>query len=107
MYDQGALDACWDLVRGWSAETREGLRIAASVDGLQAEAGGVQMLSLAREVLAIARTGLDARGFGEGQHLEVLADELARGRGQADDLLALYHGAWGGDLSKVYTATRL
>jgi glutamate--cysteine ligase len=107
MYDQGALDACWDMVKGWTAETREGLRIAASVDGLQAEAGGVQMLSLAREVLAIARTGLDGRGFGEGQHLDVLADEIARGRGQADDLLALYHGAWGGDLSKVYTATRL
>jgi glutamate--cysteine ligase len=30
MYDQGALDAAWDLVKGWDAETREALRVAAS-----------------------------------------------------------------------------
>ena len=34
MYDQTALDAAWDLVKGFDAETREGLRVAASVDGL-------------------------------------------------------------------------
>ena len=105
MYDQTALDACWDLVRDWSAETREGLRVAASVDGLQAQAGGVSMLPLAREILAISQAGLAARGFGEGVHLDVLAEELARGRNQADDLLALYRGEWGGDLSRVYAAT--
>ena len=105
MYDQTALDACWDLVKGWSAETREGLRVAASVAGLQAEAGGVQMLPLARDVLAIAQAGLIARGHGEAVHLEVLAEELAQGRTQADELLALYHGAWGGDLRHVYAAT--
>ncbi len=105
MYDQTALDACWDLVKGWTAETREGLRVAASVAGLQAQAAGVSMLPLAREVLAIARAGLDARGLGEAVHLEVLADEVAKGRTQADELLALYHGDWGGDLKKVYAAT--
>ena len=105
MYDQPALDACWDLVKSWTAETREGLRVAASVAGLQAEAGGVSMLPLAREVLAISRAGLNARGFGEAVHLDVLADEVARGRTQADELLNLYHGDWAGDLSKVYAAT--
>ena len=105
MYDQTALDACWDVVRDWSAETREGLRVAASVDGLQAQAGGVSLLPLAREVLAISQAGLAARGLGEGVHLDVLAEELARGRNQADDLLALYRGEWGGDLSRVYAAT--
>ena len=105
MYDQTALDACWDLVKGWTAETREELRVAASVAGLQAEAGGVQMLPLAREVLAISRAGLTARGYGEGVHLDVLGDEVARGRTQADELLALYHGPWAGDLNHVYAAT--
>ena len=105
MYDQPALDACWDLVKGWTAETREGLRVAASVAGLQAGAGGVSMLPLAREVLAISRAGLNARGFAEAVHLDVLADEVARGRTQADELLNLYHGDWAGDLSKVYAAT--
>jgi glutamate--cysteine ligase len=63
------------------------------------------MLPLAREVLAISQAGLTARGFGEAVHLDVLADELARGRTQADELLALYHGDWAGDLTKVYAAT--
>ncbi len=63
LYDQSALDAAWDLVKGWDAETREGLRVAASVSALQAEAGGVKMHDLAREVLAIAEAGLKARAM--------------------------------------------
>ena len=31
MYDQSSLDAAWDLVKGWNAETRDALRIAATV----------------------------------------------------------------------------
>ena len=38
MYDQTALDAAWDLVKGFDAETREGLRVAASVSALDGAA---------------------------------------------------------------------
>lgn len=55
MYDQGALDAAWDLVKDWDAETREGLRVAASVDGLQAQVGDVSMMDIARASLEISR----------------------------------------------------
>ncbi|MBD0865836.1 MAG: glutamate--cysteine ligase, partial [Rhodobacteraceae bacterium] len=41
MYDQGALDAAWDLVKGWDADTREALRVGASVNGLQARVGDI------------------------------------------------------------------
>ncbi|ULB08525.1 glutamate--cysteine ligase [Cereibacter azotoformans] len=108
MYDGSALDAAWDLARGWSAETREGLRVAASVDGLQGEAGGVRLLDVAREAVAIAQGGLRARALaGEGMadeagHLEVLAESAASGRVVADDLLARFHGAWEGDLRRIY-----
>jgi glutamate--cysteine ligase len=112
LYDQSSLDAAWDLAKGWDAETREGLRVGASVAGLQAEAGGVKMLDLARQVVAISRAGLDARGRvraggTETTYLDVLDQSLATGRVPADELLALYHGQWGGDLSRVYTATSL
>jgi glutamate--cysteine ligase len=63
LYDQGALDAAWDLAKGLDAETREGLRVAASVAGLQGEAGGVRLHDLAREVVAIAEAGLKARAM--------------------------------------------
>ncbi len=110
MYDQGALDAAWDLVKGWDAETRDALRIAASVDGLQAQVGGVNMHDLSREVLTIAEAGLKARacpGAGglipdETHFLNALKESVETGKVPADELLDRYNGDWGGDLSRIY-----
>ena len=110
MYDQGALDAAWDLVRGWDAETREGLRVAASVEGLQAKVSGISMIDLAREAVDLSEAGLKARarpGTGglipdETHFLNALKDSLEAGQTQADELLAKYEGAWNGDLSRIY-----
>ncbi|MFA5581415.1 MAG: glutamate--cysteine ligase [Paracoccaceae bacterium] len=102
MYDQGALDAAWDLVKGLDAAGREALRVAASVDGLAGAAGGVKLRDLAREAVAISDAGLRARGRDEGQFLDPLRDSVATGKSPADELLARYHGAWGGDLTRIY-----
>ncbi|WP_323037860.1 glutamate--cysteine ligase [Pararhodobacter sp.] len=110
MYDQTALDACWDLCKDWDLETREALRVAASVDGLQAETHGVKMLDLAREVVNIADAGLKARarpGSGglipdETHFLNALRDSIETGQTPADELLARYHGDWNGDLTRIY-----
>ena len=107
MYDQGALDAAWDLVKGFDAATREGLRVQASVKALQAESGGVRLVDLARAAVALAHAGLVARGLGEEALLAPLNESLARGQVQADRLLGLYHGAWGGDLRRIYDAASL
>jgi len=109
-YDQGALDAAWDLVKGWDAETREAWRVGASERGLQAEVGGRTMQDLAREVLDIARSGLKARarpGLGgmvadERHFLHALEDSVETGKAPADELLEHYHGDWNGDLSRIY-----
>ena len=109
-YDQGALDAAWDLVKGWDAETRQGLLVGAGRHGLQAEAGGVRMHDLAREVLDIAEAGLAARARpgadglipDETHFLNALKDSVESGMVPADELLARYHGDWDGDLSRVY-----
>lgn len=102
MYDQGALDAAWDLVKGLDAAGREALRVAASVDGLAGAAGGVKLRDLAREAVAISDAGLRARGRDEGKFLDPLRDSVASGKSPADELLARYHGAWGGDLTRIY-----
>ena len=110
MYDQGALDAAWDLVKGFDAETREGLRVAASVSALQGEAGGVKLLDLSRQAVELSQAGLRARArAGNGQadeagYLDVLVDSLAAEAVQADRLLALYEGPWGRSLTPVYEA---
>ena len=110
MYDQSALDAAWDLVKHWDAETRDGLRIASAKHALQAEAGGVKMHDLAREVVAISKAGLAARkipGAGglipdETYFLNALEESIDTGHVPADELLEKYHGAWKGDLSRIY-----
>ncbi len=110
LYDQSALDAAWDLCKGWDAETREALRVAASVDGLQAQAGGVDMHTVAREAVAIAEAGLAARarpGAGgmltdETHFLNALKESVESGKTPADELLEHYHGDWNGDLTRIY-----
>jgi glutamate--cysteine ligase len=107
MYDQTALDAAWDLVRGLDAETREGLRVAASVSALRGEAGGVRLLDLARAAVGLSHAGLAARGLGEEVLLAPLVESVRTGEVQADRWLALYQGDWGGDLAPIYPAASL
>ncbi len=109
-YDQTALDAAWDLVRGWDAETREALRVAASVEGLQAKVNGISMHDLAREAVAISDTGLKSRGIpgagglvpDETHFLNALTETIETGKTPADELLDRYHGDWKGDLNRIY-----
>jgi glutamate--cysteine ligase len=110
MYDQTALDAAWDVAKGWDADTREAWRVAASVDGLQARVGGQSMHDIAREVVAIAHAGLKARampGAGgmiadETHFLNALQESVESGKVPADELLERYHGDWQGDLTRIY-----
>jgi glutamate--cysteine ligase len=107
MYDQTALDAAWDLVKGLDAETREGLRIAASVSALQGEAGGVRIIDLARGAVGLSHAGLAARGLGEEAHLAPLVESLRSGKVQADRWLERFRGDWKGDLSRSYAEAAL
>ncbi len=110
MYDQSALDAAWDLAKGFDAETREALRVAASVDGLHAQVGNIKMMDLAKEVVAISEAGLKARAKvganglipDETHFLNALKESLDTGKAPADELIARYNGDWNGDLTKIY-----
>jgi glutamate--cysteine ligase len=109
-YDDTALNAAWDMVKTWDADTRDALRIAASVDGLQAQVGQINMHDLARRVLDIAHHGLKSRAYpgadglipDETHFLNALHDSIETGQTPADELLARYNGDWAGDLTKIY-----
>ncbi|HZU62700.1 MAG TPA: glutamate--cysteine ligase [Novosphingobium sp.] len=109
LYDQAALDAAWDLVKGWDMEAREALRNAAPKLALDAPIpGGKTLRDIAPEVLDIARAGLKARGqrnaIGDDEtgYLAPLDDIVRSGKVPAQRLLDLYNGPWGGDLSRIY-----
>ncbi|MEM9268881.1 MAG: glutamate-cysteine ligase family protein, partial [Pseudomonadota bacterium] len=112
LYDQTALDAAWDLAKGWDAPTRDAARVDASVHGLKAQVAGRSLQDIALEVLEISRAGLTARarvGAGgmipdETHFLNALQDIAERGETPAEELLGLYHGEWDKDLSRLYGA---
>ncbi|MCW1403002.1 glutamate--cysteine ligase [Novosphingobium sp. MW5] len=109
LYDQTALDAAWDLVKDWDMEGRERLRAEVPKLGLDAPLpGGGKLKDIAAEVLAISRSGLNARGKlnsagdNESGFLEPLDEIVRTGKAPAQVLLDKYHGEWGGDLTRIY-----
>jgi len=109
LYDDGALDAAWDVVKHWSMDEREALRNAVPRLALDAPLpGGGVLRDLAGPVLDIASAGLSARnrlnasGDNETGYLAPLQEIARTGVVSAQRLLDLYNGPWGGDLSRVY-----
>lgn len=109
LYDQAALDAAWDEVKGWSIAERQTLRDAVPKLGLKAQTPrGETLHELGKRVLAIAEAGLNARarlnpsGDNESGYLDPLREIVASGITPAERLLNRYHGDWGGDLGRVY-----
>jgi glutamate--cysteine ligase len=108
LYDDVALEAAWDLVKGWSAEERQRLRDEVPRLGFKAEIGGRTVHALARDMLALARSGLARRdrldhvGCDETKHLEAIAPYVEAGRTPAEDLLAAFYGRWNGSVEPVF-----
>ncbi|WP_417593445.1 glutamate--cysteine ligase [Parasphingorhabdus sp.] len=109
LYDQNALDAAWDRVKGWSMEEREALRNGVPKLGLDTPIPNGQMLKdLAAEILDISSAGLTARnrlnssGDNESGFLDPLREVVAKGQSPAAQLLERYHGEWNGDVSRIY-----
>ncbi|WP_420143831.1 glutamate--cysteine ligase [Sphingobium sp.] len=109
LYDQGALDAAWDVVKDWTMEERQTLRDSVPKLGLDAPIGGGRRLrDIAGQVVDIARSGLAARerfngaGDNETGYLSALEEVVASGKTHAERLLERYHGEWQGDVSRVY-----
>jgi glutamate--cysteine ligase len=109
LYDQGALDAAWDLVKDWSMDARQTLRDSVPTLGLDAPIGdGRTLRDIAGDVLSIARSGLAARkrlnaaGDNETGYLSALEEVVASGRTHAERLLDSYNNEWAGDISRVY-----
>jgi len=109
LYDDGALDAAWELVKGWDMDEREALRDAVPKLALDAPIpGGGKLRDIAGDLLDIARGGLTARGRlndsgdNETGFLAPLDEIVESGIVPAQRLLDLYHGPWNGDISRVY-----
>lgn len=108
LYDDASLDAAWDLVADFSRQERHALRDGVPRHGLKLPFRGATVRELAREVLKISAAGLRRRaclnrdGIDESRFLEPLIEIVESGQTPAERKLELFHGAWGGDIDRVF-----
>ena len=108
LYDAPSLAAAWDLVKDWDIADHERLRRDVTRLGLKAEVAGRSVRDIAVDLVNIAKQGLKNRAkFSGGMvdergYLSELEDIADSGITPAERLLDLYHGAWHGDVKRIY-----
>jgi glutamate--cysteine ligase len=104
LYDDAAQKAALALTREWTASEVTTLRAEVPRLALNARIRGRSVQDVARDMLAIARQGLRARGLGEEPYLDSLDDIAATGVTLAERWLARVDTEWGGDARPVLAA---
>ncbi|PWS38684.1 glutamate--cysteine ligase [Falsiroseomonas bella] len=102
LYDDAAQKAAAALIRRWSVDEMRALRLEVPKQALRARIAGRTLQDVARDVLAIARDGLRARGLGEELFLAPLEEIAASGMTQAERWLQRHERAWGGDVGRIF-----
>ncbi|MDP7545835.1 MAG: glutamate--cysteine ligase [Alphaproteobacteria bacterium] len=110
LYDQGAQDAAWDLIKHFTVGEMARIRAEVPRLGLATplDQGGT-LLDLARPVLDVAVGGLHARArpgavsADETEYLATLQETVAIGRTPAELLLERYNGAWNRSVDAIFT----
>jgi len=108
LYDDDNLDACWQIVKDWTAEERQRLRDEVPRLGFKAIVQRRSLLSLARDTLRLAEQGLirrkrvDRNGRDETRYLRPLWEIVAREITPAEAMLAKYRGEWDGSVAPIY-----
>jgi glutamate--cysteine ligase len=108
LYDGAALDSAAQLISPWNAAARQKLREDVPRLGLAAEICGQSVREVARELLALAKGGLqrrsklDGTGRDETGYLAPLDAIVDRGRTLAEDLIDRFNGPWKGSVDPVF-----
>ncbi len=108
LYDSDNLAACLDLTADWSAEERDRMRLDVARQGLAATIRGRTIRELSRELLDMARDGLnrrarlDASGASESGFLQTLERIVDSGVTPAEEKLKKWEGAWNRRVEPVF-----
>ena len=107
LYDADARRAAWQLVADWPFDERLRVYRATPKEGLHGTAHGRPMRELCRELVAVARAGLERLGaVDELPLLAPLERIVATGRTLADEIAAEYQRT-GGDVDRMIEFLRL
>jgi len=102
LYDDAALEAAAKLVAHYDWRALAAIRAEVPRHGLAAPFAGGTVRDLARAAVSIARDGLRARGHGEESFLDPIDAIVAGAPTQAEHWLERYHGAWAGDVTRIF-----
>jgi glutamate--cysteine ligase len=110
LYDKEALGGASALTADWSKSERQELRDTVPRLGLDTPFRGSTLRDVAREMVALAESGLkrrarrDLSGEDERMALAPLHATIEDGQSPAERLLALYDGPWRHDIDRVFDA---
>jgi glutamate--cysteine ligase len=110
LYDDAALDAAWDLVKGFTLEQRHALRDGVPKHALKLPFGHASVRELAIEALKISAAGLHRRaradvcGADESHYLDPLIEIVQANQTPAERKLELFGSEWNGDIDRVFDA---
>jgi glutamate--cysteine ligase len=108
MYDGEALDEALKLAPRLNAEQMRELQASVARDALAARLSGVDVLGIAKEIVRIARCGLEAIAPAEVGYLDVLSEQVIRDEVcPADILLRNWHGSWHNSMKHVTEYLRI
>ncbi len=113
LYDPAALEAVSALVRKHDWRSFAALRAQVPHTAMATPWQGGTLRDLGREVVAIAMDGLKARarldsaGRDETIHLAPLQEIVNGGPTQAEHWLSRFHGAWNGDITRIFTESAI
>jgi glutamate--cysteine ligase len=108
LYEDGPLDAAFDLIKHWSAEERQKLRDDVPRRGFAAVIAGRTVLEIAAQCLQLSRDGLRRRGRlnrqgdDERRYLAPLEYFVDRRITPAEELLENFHGRWQGSVEPLF-----
>ena len=109
IYDDANLDACWEIVKDWTAAGAPEAARRRAEARLQGDDPRPAACSTSpRRCCALAEKGLvrrkrlDRNGRDETRYLRPLQEIVARGITPAEELLEKYHGPWNGSVEPIF-----
>lgn len=108
LYHEETLDEALRLAPRLSRDEMLGLQACVARDALEARFAGVEVLTMAKEIVRLARSGLEQIAPAETVYLDVLSEQVIHDEvSPADILLRNWHGSWHGSIKHVLEHLRI
>lgn len=108
LYDEAALDEALLIAPKLDQAEMRALQEQIARDGLEAKRAGIDVLSLAKELVSLSLEGLQRIAPDEVKYLEILQQQIIEDEiCPADILLRNWYGSWNGSIERLFEFARV